>query len=64
MIVTFLIARVGKDSNGIIPSFGYYPDHPWLGQGTTVAWLIIVPATIIGILLGDEIAWRTVSFKL
>jgi len=59
VIVTFLLGRCGKDKDYENPSFGEYLDHPWLGQGTTVAWLIIVPATIFGILLGDEIAWRT-----
>ena len=42
-------------------SAGPHPDLPWLGQGTVVAWLVILPATILGLLLGDGLAWRTVQ---
>ena len=59
--MTFLLARVGSDENGLYPQYGPEYDHPWLGNGTLVAWLIIVPSTILGIVLGDEIAWRTVK---
>ena len=44
----------------ILLSPGPHPDLPWLGQGTVVAWLLILPATILGLLLGDSLAWRTV----
>ena len=43
----------------ILLSPGPHPDLPWLGQGTVVAWLLILPATILGLLLGDSLAWRT-----
>ena len=45
----------------ILLSPGPPPDLPWLGQGTVVAWLLILPATILGLLLGDSLAWRTVQ---
>ena len=45
----------------ILLSPGPHPDLPWLGQGTVVAWLLILPATILGLLLGDSLAWRTVQ---
>ena len=44
----------------ILLSPGPHPDLPWLGEGTVVAWLLILPATILGLLLGDSLAWRTV----
>merc|ERR1711926_48480 len=62
VIVTFLLARIGKDFDGFNPIFGENLDGIWMGQGTLVAWLIIAPATIIGIILGDQIAWRTDAF--
>ena len=61
--VTFLVARTAKDSDSLPPSFGSYPDLPWLGMGTLVSWLIILPATILGLTLGDSLAWRSVSVK-
>merc|ERR1719341_717622 len=61
VVVTFLVARTTKDSSSLPPSFGAYPDLPWLGMGTLVSWLIILPATIMGVILGDSIAWRSDS---
>ena len=61
VVVTFLVARTAKDSSSLPPSFGAYPDLPWLGMGTLVSWLIILPATILGLTLGDSLAWRSVS---
>ena len=61
VVVTFLVARTAKDSDSLPPSFGAYPDLPWLGMGTLVSWLIILPATILGLTLGDSLAWRSVS---
>ena len=55
------MARTAKDSDSLPPSFGAYPDLPWLGMGTLVSWLIILPATILGLTLGDSLAWRSVS---
>ena len=47
-----------KSTNHRLLTFGsFFP------KGTLVAWLIIAPATIIGIILGDQIAWRTVSYQ-
>ena len=59
MVVTFLLAYVGHQ--GDLPVLGSELDHLWLGYGCLVAWLIILPSTVAGLLLGDGIAWRTVS---
>ena len=57
-IVTFLLARVGYD--GVTPAFGSTLDHTWLGYLTVGGWLIIIPAIIIGVVLGDPVSWRMV----
>ena len=59
MVVTFLLAYVGHQ--GDLPVLGSELDHLWLGYGCLVAWLIILPSTVAGLLLGDGTAWRTVS---
>ena len=62
MVVTFLLAYVGHQ--GDLPVLGSELDHLWLGYGCLVAWLIILPSTVAGLLLGDSTAWRTVSILL
>merc|ERR1712142_994995 len=55
-IVSFLLARVGYA--GYTPTFGPSLDQVWLGYLTVGGWLIILPAILIGLLLGDQVAWR------
>ena len=57
VLVTFLVARLGRESSGL--TFGAR-DAEWLGQLTTGAWLIITPAIITGILLDTPMAWTLV----
>ena len=59
VLATFLLALLGRD--GALPVLGPQLDLLWLGWGCLVAWLVILPATILGNLLGDGTAWRTVS---
>ena len=59
VLATFLLAYVGHD--GDVPVLGPELDHLWLGYGCLVAWLVILPSTVLGLVLGDGTAWRTVS---
>ena len=59
VLAAFLLASVGHQ--GALPLLGSELDHRWLGYGCLVAWLVILPSTVLGIILGDTIAWRTVS---
>ena len=58
--MTFLLSRVAADENGLYPLYGPEFDHIWLGHATLVTWLIILPSNILGLVLGDQVAWRTV----
>ena len=58
VLITFLVARLGRESSAL--TFGAR-DAEWLGQLTTGAWLIIIPAIITGILLDTPMAWTLVS---
>ena len=59
-IVSFLLARVGYA--GHTPAFGSSLDQVWLGFMTVGGWLVILPAILLGLVLGDQVAWRTDSF--
>ena len=59
VLATFLLAYVGYD--GDVPLLGPELDHLLLGYGSLLAWLLILPSTILGLLLGDGRAWRTVG---
>merc|ERR1711872_857863 len=54
-IGTFIVARVGFD--GYNATFGYNLNHTWLGHVTTGMWLVVIPALIICIVLGNPIPW-------
>jgi|LakMenEpi03Aug12_release.lakeMendotaPanAssembly.Ray.scaffolds.fasta_scaffold338454_1 hypothetical protein len=36
-------------------------DVEWVGYVVTGAWLLILPASILGLVLGDQTPWRRVS---
>jgi len=38
-------------------------DVEWIGFVVTGAWLIILPASILGLILGDPTPWRRVSHE-
>jgi len=59
VIVTFLLSRVAADENGLYLLYGPEFDHIGLGHATLVTWLIILPSNILGLVLGDQVAWRT-----
>ena len=61
VLTTFLLAYVGHD--GDLPVLGTELDHLWLGHGCLVAWLVILPSSVLGLVLGDGTAWRTVSIE-
>ena len=58
VVVTFLLAYVGYD--GDVPYLGPELDHLVLAEGLLVSWLIILTSTILGLVLGDGTAWKTV----
>ena len=58
VVVTFLLAYVGYD--GDVPYLGPELDHLLLAEGLLVSWLIILTSTILGLVLGDGTAWKTV----
>ena len=58
VLVTFLLAYVGYD--GDVPYLGPELDHVVLAEGLLVSWLIILTSTILGLVLGDGTAWKTV----
>ena len=58
VVVTFLLAYVGYD--GDVPYLGPELDHVVLAEGLLVSWLIILTSTILGLVLGDGTAWKTV----
>ena len=62
MVITFLLARVGYGGN--YPSFGSSTDEAWLGYLTVGGWCIIIPAIILGIILGHPMHWTMVRTNL
>ena len=58
VVVTFLLAYVGYD--GDVPYLGPELDHLVLAEGLLVSWLVILTSTILGLVLGDGTAWKTV----
>ena len=58
VVVTFLLAHVGYD--GDVPYLGPELDHLVLAEGLLVSWLVILTSTILGLVLGDGTAWKTV----
>ena len=58
VVVTFLLAYVGYD--GDVPYLGPELDHVVLAEGLLVSWLVILTSTILGLVLGDGTAWKTV----
>ena len=61
-MITFLLARVGYGGN--YPSFGPSTDEAWLGYLTLGGWCIIIPAIILGIILGHPMHWTMVRTNL
>lgn len=60
-IGTFVVARLGSD--GYTATFGYTINHTWLGFITTGMWLVVIPAIIVCILLGDTVPFTLVGSK-
>jgi hypothetical protein len=52
MIMFYKISFVSED---------WEVDAEWIGFLITGGWLVLLPAVLIGLLLGDEIPWRRVS---
>ena len=62
VVITFLLARVGY--GGIYPTFGHSKDAEWLGYLTVGGWCIIIPAIIVGIILGHPMHWTMVRLLI
>ena len=62
VVITFLLARVGYGGN--FPTFGHSRDVAWLGYLTVGGWCIIIPAIIVGIILGHPMHWTMVRLSI
>ena len=62
VVITFLLARVGYGGN--FPTFGHSMDVAWLGYLTVGGWCIIIPAIIVGIILGHPMHWTMVRLSI
>lgn len=56
VLTTLLIARLGLENANA--TFGGGIDGVWLGYVTVGGFNIIMPITVLGVVLGDQVPWR------